>query len=224
MSSEISGANDLTLILTNTQLARLKEVDEVIDRAILTGDPLFAFRWVLGIRAEVQVRGVQVACVLARIEEQWKNFGVDDDFISVAEAETGLSVETIKKYTRLYRQIFGNEKLSEGEKQKLAGLPIRELMKVAPALADGQVSVDDVVNATTEGEINQIVREARGAKTSSETRITILLDRTGQLKVRQGSDGPFEPFGFLHLEKGKENLVVQRAIDRIVQNLGILEV
>ncbi len=222
--SDIIGRNDTTLALTNKGVMALRDVDELLERARLMNSPIPVFREILDIRRSAQVMGVKVFMLLGRLEEQWKDFGVDDDFISTAEVETGLSVETIRKYTRLYRQTFGNPSLTDMDKNKLAGMSTKALLLAAPALAEGEVNVDEIVGAVTEGEVRDLVREKRGAKTSSENRVTILLDRTGQLKCRRGSDGPFEVFGFLNFEKAKTSPSIDAAISRLVGSAGIVEV
>lgn len=212
--------------LTQGDLDILDEVDEVVIAAVDHADPRMAMKYGSALKRNMQVSGVALAKLLWRIQDSWDVFeesGVEDDFYSVAEAEMGLTLQTIKKYTRMWDSIFANPDIPLPIKQRLLGKPITSLL-LLPALTDEQgVDWERVAEAPTRNDLRAYVKEVRGGATSSSTAVFITLDvRTGQLKAHQNGKAPIV-FGLFNMDRMEEG-AAKTAIERIIRNCSIKEV
>lgn len=212
--------------LTVGDLQVLDQVDEVIARSLDEEDPRIAIRFGSALKRNMQVSGVALAKLLWNIQSNWKTFensGIEDDFYSVIEAEMGLALITIKKYTRLWDSIFANPDIPAPIKQRLLGKPMTSLL-LLPALTDeADVDWERVADAPTKDDLRSYVKEIRGATTSSESAVFITLDvRTGHLKAYMGGNSPVI-FGLLNMDRMEEP-AAKKAIERIIRNASIKEV
>ena len=212
--------------LTSGDLQVLDQVDEVMAHSLEEADPRIAIRFGSALKRNMQVSGVALAKLLWNIQDNWHTFedaGIDDDFYSVVEAEMGLALVTIKKYTRLWDSIFANSEIAEPIKQRLLGKPMTSLL-LLPALTDEDgVDWERVADAPTTDDLRSYVKEIRGSATSSDSAVFITLDvRTGQLKAHMGGK-PAVVFGLFNMDR-MEDPAAKKAIERIIRNSSIKEV
>jgi len=183
----------------------IQNIDEAINRSIAAGDPLIALEYGRSLQVEGQVRGLALAKMLYRMKKNWNIFvsaGVEDDFETVVYSVNGYKAGTIDKYVRLWENVFENASIEEGLKNRLAALPIGQLLLLSAAASDGDLTNadwDKVIVASSKEEVRDIVREARGERTNSGTAVSLkLYDR----------DGSQYPRGTLVAYQGEDSVVV----------------
>lgn len=84
----------------------------------------------------------------------------------------------------------------------------------------GKSDWDDLIKASTNGEILDIVRRVKG-KPARKSSMQIKLERDGTLNLWKNNKRKF--VGFLNIKEAKNDPDIQAAIDRIVGNSGIIE-
>lgn len=210
---------DQDVIVTSTDMELLDAVDEWLMKATLIGDPTVALREGRKLRKSMQLRGVALAKLLSKLHKQWWQFelaGINEDFYVLTGIETGLSIQTIKKYKGMWESIFDNPNIGEDVKVRLMGKPIKSLLLLTKAAEDQELDWNKVVNANTHNEVREIVNSNR---TSSTSRITIYLHKDGTLTAMQ--NGTVLPIGFLNVTSTAE--IVIKAIQRLIDRAGVAE-
>jgi hypothetical protein len=217
-----------TIDWKNDEVIRM--VDEAVDRSVATGDPLIALEYGRTLQKEGIVRGLAVAKILYKIEQRWAVFesaGVEDDFETIVYITNGYKPDTIKKYVRLWKNVFENHELDDSLKQRLAAMPISQLLLLSAAASEGDLTPDDwnkVTVASNKGEVREIVRGARGERTSSGSSVSIkLFERDGgqyprgTLVAYQGDESIV--VGYLTMED--ESPLFEKALARITNGAGV---
>lgn len=123
----------------------------------------------------------------------------DDDWENVAPSATGLSLDQCREYRDTYARIYANPKVPAFVKKALPSKTAGAQRYVAPAAAAGDLTEKDwhrIVDAETEAEVKEIVREARGLKTSSGSGYFAKEDRDHILWGKKGN-GPYVQLGVL---------------------------
>jgi hypothetical protein len=214
------------VMVNDTEMRFLDRVSDEINRAVLSGNPNQAFRFAQGLQRAVQLQGVSLAKFLFEMQSKWHLFQVEDEFYETLESELGISTAVADKYINMYRRVLGNEAIPAETRRKLMGKPIEGLLKVVAL--EGEIGDEDwaeIAQATSVSEMRQIARNIRGASTSSETALLIQYEKkSGQLKCRIGSEGPFAIFGFLNELKREEDPAVDRAIERLLRECHVMVV
>ncbi len=213
---------ELPVLLTDNDLMLLNEVDEYVDRSLISGDLRSVLKFGRVIKRNMQISGVAFAKLLTRINDHWDQYtsaGIEDDFVDVMYSELGSAPATTRKYIAMWRAIFDNNTIPEDVKKQLLGRPVKSLLVLTAAANEGSVEWQEVLETSTHAEVQQVVRAARGKATSSSTRITIKLMRTGELVAYRENDRV--PLGYLM--RDPSNDINVKAIDRIVNSSGILE-
>jgi hypothetical protein len=225
--------SDDVAIVSSIQLSGesiIQNIDEAVNRSIAAGDPLIALEYGRSLQLEGQVRGLALAKMLYKMKKNWAIFvsaGVEDDFETVVYSVNGYKPGTIDKYVRLWENVFENATLEEELKNRLAALPIGQLLLLSAAASDGDLSRadwDKVTVASNKEEVRDIVREARGERTSSGTAVSLkLYDRDGgqhprgTLVAYQGDESIV--VGYLTMDD--ESLLFDKAKSRLVNGAGI---
>jgi len=209
----------------------LWRVDDVIYNAVVAGDPRIATQFSLQLGQGIRMCGIALAKLFWELQDKWNTFvqaGIDDTYEDFIESETAYSSVTVKKYAEMWKAIFLNPDISDEIKDRLMGKPIKSLLLLTAGARGGDFGEDewlDIIQSSSSAEVRDIVRGVRGSQTSSENAVLIQLDiRTGQLSARKGSNGFFEPFGILALDKVKTSEAVATAVERIVRDARIMEI
>lgn len=222
MSSEIISNIDLPISFTEQDMALLNMVDEQIERSLASGDVRVVLKFGRAIKRDMQVHGIALAKLLAKVEEHWSFYtegGVDDEFVDVVYAEMGTPPSTTRKYVNMWKAIFDNNNIDENVKKQLLGRPIKTLLLLTAAANEGSINWDEILSTSTHTEVQEIVRAARGEATSSKNRIVITWKRDGTLVARRQEE--VVEIGYLNCDD--ENEIGVKAIERIVSNSGIME-
>lgn len=220
--------------------SEMEKVDKLLSSALMMGNPLVAFQYVRDAKAMGQLRGLAAARVLYQTWKDWGEYqkmGIDDAWENVAPGMCGLGLIQCRKYRDLIMDVYENEKVPEWVKKPLRGKPIEGQLYLIAAARDEDLTEEDwhgVANAVSPKEIRAIVRAARGATTSSESTISILLERghkggMGILKAKKGTNGKYVVLGALRNSREDtegddyEHRIRAIAIKRLVDGVGILE-
>lgn len=219
--------------LHENDLKVLDTVNEVVGKAVMSGNPLVATEFVNELRKDVQVKGLALAKLLWAVQENWHVFeraGIADDFVTFMNVQTGVSRQTIVKYARMWKNIFANPDIEQKFKDELMGKDIKSLLLLTALASEGieQETMEKIVQATDTEAVREVVREERGEATSSKTALRIYYQMRdgdqfppGTLFIRSGNGKP-TIIGTLAHGSGDED--VEKAINRILNATHITEV
>lgn len=197
------------------------QVDEAIIESLEERNPTPALQFGLSLRKTMQLRGLALAKLLAKIHMNWYEFDVDDSPFNVIETEMGVPKSTAQPYIRTWNALE-NAAMEEATRERLYGKPIEWLYLLTGAAREGQMDGhwEEAAEAGSKQEVQELVRELRGEQTSAKVAVTIFLDEDGTLKARRGK-GRFVPFGYINLDA--EGEIAEIAINRIVRAAGIID-
>lgn len=224
---------DEIIKLNDNDLKVLDTVDDTMQRAILSGNPLVATEFANELIRSGQVRGLALAKLFWEVAMNWEKFqaaGIDDDWISFLNVNTGRSRETIKKYSAMWNNIFATNDLSEDFKRKLMSKDIKSLLLLTAYAGEGfsEGVIDKIVEATDSDAVRDIVREGRGDATSSKTALRIYYQIREGGQLPPGTlflrDASGKPVIFGTLNHGSGDVDVEKAINRILNSAHVLEV
>ena len=217
---------DVSPMFNQQDFEFLDEVDAVIERSVLQANPTYAFNFGRLLWKDGHLKGLALAKFLSKMSQHWEQFRlgeVQDRFEDAVSSEIGISPQTVRKYSGMWENLFENDEIPEDVRKQLFGKPIKSLLLLNAAARDGDgLDWDEVANATTGNEIRDLVREARGDRTSSSSAIRIVLTRDGTLKIKKASDPDYVVIGQLYVELADDSPEVKKALDRIVDRAGIL--
>ena len=177
------------------------------------------------IKSDMQLKGVITAKLMYSLWANWDiaqaNWGIEDEFVDYIEAETGYSPHTTRKYVNMWHSIFNNDAIPEEIRTTLMGKPIKTLLLLPAAASEGQLDDkwEEIIDAPSKNDVQQIIREVRGQATSSGQAIVIVLERDGTLKAKKGN-GHYAAFGYLNPDVPGE--AAQAAFNRIITAAGVV--
>lgn len=220
--------------MTDEEMGIFKDVDEVVGKSILIGDPVLAFEYGSHLRRRQAIEGLALAKLLYRMNESWDLFrsaGISDDLTTMAHVQMGIPPETSKKYLRMWESVFANEGITDDIKKILMGRPIGDLLLLTAAAREGSLNDEQMMAAALAPDRNSlrdIIKDARGEHTSAGTAVRIMVVRAdnlaafpkGTLLAKRGEDRV--PFGQLDFDTGSE--IADKAIERILNTLGVVEI
>ena len=216
--------SDQPVLLTNVE-EKIFDLDvKTVSRAIKSGDDAVIVDHVRMLRRQGQVNGLSLAHTLYLWKTNAGRFGDANDWLDKVEAETGLSLQTIRKYTEMWAAIFEEGKVDPAIAAALRGQPIGNLLLITPAAKEGQLDEEKwtrLAEATSKDEVRDVIRETRGEQTSSSSSLTIRLRRDGVLEAKKGKD-PFVGIGYLGVDN-RDNPTIDAAISRIIRAAGVIE-
>lgn len=163
------------------------------------------------------VSGIAKAKLLAGMFEWWMEQENDEDgffdHINIMDANK-----------RTYAERLINVWNYQGKlPQEIKRRTLKEQIPIVSALAQGY-EIDDgkwqqLIQSKGESEIRTILREIKTSEPRKST-LTIYLERDGSLNVWR--DGQVYSLGYLDVEEAKKNDVVQKAVERIISNSGVI--
>jgi hypothetical protein len=223
--------SDKSLAIQQDDMGIFDEVDEVIGKSMVIGDPKLAFDYGRNNLIRVGLlRGLALAKLLYRLQEHWDLYvtaGTADDLMTMAYTEMGVKAGTSSKYIRMWESIFENPDIEEGTKNMLRGKPIGELLLITAAAREGSLDNDDLQTLATfdRNQIREMVKEKRGHATSSKTAITICL---------QMKDGKY-PAGTIYAKQDDKYEIIaykvpelselgEKAFARLMNSCGAVEI
>jgi hypothetical protein len=225
LNTDIENVYDQAMLITPAESEIFLDVDKAVSDSLLQADPQPALAFGRRLRREGQLKGLALAKLLAKLDQNWEMFkrtGIEEDVETIVEVEMGITPQTTRKYVRLWEDLFENADITESIKDRLYGKSIKSLLLLTAAARDGDdLDWEAVASATNGAEIRDIVRGVRGPATSSETSILLTMDRDGTIYARRGSDAERHMVGRLLIGE-MNNQIIERAITRIIERAGVL--
>lgn len=216
---------DQEVTFTSKEMDLLKNVDQVIDKAIEQDNKWMGWDGGYQLRRSLVAGGVAMAKLLWR---QWEAFYAGDDpmqmhgdawetFKNDGVERLGLARQTVTKYTETYGTVLL-------KRPALQVKPIGALMLITPAAKENQLkdkNWNQLEKAHDKKAIREIIREVRGEATSSGTAVKIMINPEGHLLAAKGGD-PYTIFGYI--DPAPKTDAGKQARARIINATGIQEV
>jgi len=196
----------------------LSEVDDIIRYALENKDPEYAFKYCNGLVRGMKENGIKLSKTLWMLESNWKQFDTGDEFVPTALDYMEIHEHTITRYVRVWEMF--THYIPESSKDRLIERPMNVLIPVANAISQGYEIGDDVwkkLETSSQEEVREFVREIKGTE-PRKSALTLKLDTEGSI-YGITNDGYYF-IGSLEIKDDSE--IVQKAIERIVSNAGIL--
>jgi len=207
--SEIAHPHDTALPMTDVDLQIFDRVDTVLEEALEGNNPMLIFRFGMALRKAAQTSGLGLAKLLYDGRQIWDEFDSDDDFATVAKTQMGISDETYNKYIRVWEFVINHPYLINDHHLRGAVMrqPIRGLILLTAAAREDQLEPkhwEQIAKAPNVAAIREIVSEVRGYRTSAKSRLTIMIQKDGVIRVRIG-EGNFENKGLIKRDGSPES-------------------
>jgi hypothetical protein len=218
------------IVLTKAERGFFKEVDAEVKTAKQDGDYESLLTYAANLVRGAQITGIALARTLYEASLLYeKNPVVDEtsgevmEFDSYATTVIPRDFQTIRKYRELWENVFMNKAIAPtaGVRNKMMAKPIKNLLRLTAAAKAGQLDgkAEEIIEAKTLGEMQELVREQRGVQTSAKNSIALFIDRNGKQAGALYAKQPKGEFLFLGVLKvDSDDEVVQKAIARIVAN------
>ena len=198
----------------------LKIVDEIFETSIKENDPEIMFTYLVGIQQQFQIKGLALCKSLHLMNKYWEAFEIGDNFLDTAVQYLGIHRHTIERYVKVWDMFSVAPKLLVPELQQKG---ISSLIPIANAVAQGY-EIEDAVwdrlaDAPDRNSVSKIINEeVKDMEGTRSNRLTILLDRKGSLWAIMDEERVF--IGSLEIEE--DNAIVQKAIERLTKNSGVV--
>ncbi len=197
------GKYDQAMVILDGEWKTLVEdIDGVIEKSLLEGNPDIALRYGAEIVRQGRIKGVKLAKLLYELDEVWDSFNTDDAIEDAIERDMGIPKDTFLKYSRAYRHVLVG-------RPELAGKPIAGLIKLIAGARDGDFSDEDwqeIAMAHDQGAMIDVRDRARGTHTSGHNRLNRWMTRDGQLMCKRGPNGEIKQFGLLYSNTPDEDV------------------
>lgn len=221
MTDEIIASTFDSPIPVPDQDQYLNWVDEVIDQGVQERNIHIPLNAVRNIAQVIKLSGIMLAKFFYLLYEKWDKFesGYDTDYIY---EYVGYHKATVDRYIRIWR-MFNDNEVPEQYVKMIQQRPIKDLVPIAQLVEDGYVlhekTWEDLADASNNSEVAAIARKVRGNAPRKHT-IVLVLESNGELVAFSG-EGDRYSIGYLVLDSNED--IVQRSIDRIVTNSGIIK-
>jgi hypothetical protein len=202
-------------------LVVLDKVEDVFAQSIKDKDPAIAFNAAKILIAATRIAGLGMAKLLFLMRDNWPQYHVPDNFEDVAYEAIGLSKVTISRYIRIW-EMFYSKDVPPQIVENLQQRPIKDLSAIATTWAGYPIPDDkweELAHAEDNSTVLEILREIKGEEPRKNS-IILRLERNGTIRAWNRDQGHF--VGYLNLDDGKDNEIVGKAIERIINGAGIM--
>lgn len=173
---------------------------------------------VVEMKQKVEKHGRAVVMALGIIEENWPSFGLDEEFIDYAFEKSGLHRHSIERYVKLYKSYKTHPALIDK--------PLKAAIPISNKLAQGFEFSDETWQKLDEAPdyqtVSSILSDYTGGSGERKNQLNLWMDRSGALWAYTKDDQRFF-VGSLEVAVAKENPVIEKAIERITKNSGVLK-
>ena len=198
-----------------------KKIDEIIKESIKKKDAFIALNAGRTLISVAKLSSYGLAKLLYYTKKNWHRYKVKETFEEIAYDHVGIAPENIDRYIRVW-SMFDNAIIPQNHVEEIRQRNIKDLIPLANALHQGyEVEAeewDKLVDAPDYNTFAKVVREDIKGKEPRKGALAIYLDHQGTLWAYQDNDRKF--VGSLEVKDDSE--VVQRAIDRLTKNAGVL--
>lgn len=199
----------------------LKQIENIVEQAIEKNDPYIAINAFGQLYKVAKLAGLGLAKGLYLLKESWYKFNLDDEtFKEMVYPKIGLHPATIDRYIETWEML--QTAAPEKVRGKLQQQNIKSLIPIAKAVKQGY-SIDadeweELADAPDFATIAQIVREDIKNKPPRKGSLTLVIDSIGTIWAMYEDDRKF--VGSLEIKD--EDSAVQKAIERIISNSGMI--
>ena len=198
---------DSTVKVTEQGTALIKKVDDMIDQALTTGNPLSILEFGAQLRQARHISGLALAKLLFRLREVWDHFDTDDKLRDVAYEHIGVSGYTYQRYIDCWEYVAR-------DRSELWSKPIGGLLLCIAAAKEDQLTTKhwkQIEKAPNKATIRDLIKEVRGTTGGGVNALRIWLREDGALQAVIG-DGVYEPVGYI--ERSIDNKLAIAVIAR----------
>ena len=220
MTEEFSITTSLDQSLPVDIQEELDRVDIVIKQSVATKDIEIAYGLCEDYIVGMKRRGLALAKALAKIEDNWDAYNIGDNFLDTTYMYLGIHRHTVERYCKIWRLFsYVPDKYLEDVQQ----MGIKSIIPIANAVSQGyELDEDDweeVLSDSSFANVNKYIREEVKGKEPRKSGLSLSLDREGSLWAYAED----KHFFIGSLEVVDDEPIVKKAIQRIVNNSGILE-
>lgn len=177
-----------------------------------------AMNVIVEMKQGVEKHGRAMIMALGIIEENWASFGIDADFVDYTFEKSGLHRHSIERYVKVYKAYKKHPALIN--KVLAAAMPIAN--KIAQGYEFEEDTWQKLDNAPDYQSVAEVLSDFTGGKGERSNRLNLWMDRSGALWAYTKDDQRFF-VGSLEVAVAKENPVIEKAIERITKNSGVLK-
>lgn len=192
----------------------IQKVDEIIQEAVQKKDPYIAIHAVQSLVKIAKLSGRALAKLLHFLRYNWEVFNSDENFDDVVYVESGLHRHTIDRYIRVHQLLLEAP-------VDLSQRNMKELIPIANKIAQGwefeKEEWNKLANAPDYATLSQDLREMTDEK-PRKSALILQIDQHGSLWATKEGQRKF--VGSLEIDD--EDEIVQKAINRICDNSGVL--
>lgn len=203
-------------------LSILDRIDKILAKAVAEKDAYIALNACKSLVTVSKISGLGLAKILYNVFTLWDEFEIQDAFDDVVYEYVGLHKYTVHKYVRVWA-MHQEKRIPAKYEQEILQRNIREQIPIANALVQGY-KIDDenwdkLSNASDFNEVAKIVREDIKGKEPSIDALRLQLGIMGEIWAYKA--GQKRLVGALNIRD--EDEIVKQAIQRIINNCGIME-
>jgi hypothetical protein len=199
----------------------LKRIDAIIQESIEKKNAYIALNACKELVGVMKIGGLSLAKGLYLIQENWDIYGLNDAFADVAYAYIGLHEYTVSRYCNVWK-MFAKEIVPAEMMEELQQRNIKELIPVATAISQGyelgKSDWQEISEAPDFSTVSRLMRDIKGQPPRKGS-LQLMIDRSGSLWAFQNNDRFF--VGSLELNSDEE--VIQKAVQRIISNAGVMK-
>jgi len=210
------GHDQIQRIKTAVLVNVYNEVDEIIERSLVAGNPDIALKFGEDLIATGHLRGIQLMKLFYELDLVWDKFETDDTIEDAVFKMTGASSRKFEEYKNIYKFILK-------DRPELVDKPIKGLVGILVAAREGEFDEEDWEDLAKAPDIDamfDVRRRVRGIQTSGSNRLILTWDRDGLVHCRRG-DGEKKHCGYL--TRADDDADITAAISRILESAGVVK-
>ncbi len=198
-------------------------IDKIVEQSLKEKNPVIALSAGNSLLGAIRLGGLGLAKLLHSVNFRWKEYEFSGSLYELAESELGiLAKNTVDRYIAVWEMLSGGY-IPQDLMEYIKAKPMRQLCPIASLVAQGyDVSNEDwsrIAHAADYNEVAEIVRELKG-KPPKKTSMKIVLEQDGTLNA--WNNGKIVFIGSLRVEDEDKDETIKKAIERIVNNSGIV--
>lgn len=203
-------------------LSILDRIDKILAEAVKKKDAYIALNACKSLVMVSKTSGLGLAKILYNVYSLWDDFGIEDKFDDVVYEYIGLHKYTVQKYVKVWA-MHQEKRIPAKYEQAILQRNIKDQIPIANALVQGYKIEDEdwdkIVDASDFNEVAKIVREDIKKKEPSIDMLRLHIGAMGDIWATKA--GQRRLVGALNVRD--EDEIVKQAVQRIINNCGILE-
>lgn len=223
IDGEIVTAQDQPILFDPAPI--LNDIDVFYENALTTDNPaLTILSRAKEMLARFRAEGLALCKLLHMMKKDWNKFGIKEDFEDSVFGIIGLQKVTIDRYVTIW-DMFDKGLIPKDVEPYIMSLPLRSQVPIAKALEQGhEFSAKDwqkVINSPDNVSLRDVVRTIKD-EPLRKSGIMFYLKLNGDLTAKD-SAGIEHFIGWLDVKGAEKDTVIQRCIERIVDNSYIIK-